>query len=1009
MNSTEIASGQQRSWNLVRKLAEGDAGEVYHVESVFDRSTAILKRPQRSGFPTDIARQAAQIEKESKILNLLKTLDLTQENVKIPHIIDQSEPGTGLTDGFFIVTSVAEGFDLDILSRAHRSVDDELLQNYSQIPEQLTSTEKIFIHKLGVLGKLPNLLLLRILIALIKFLETIHQLDVTISGYKIHGIIWNDFKPEHLFWEPLSNILTIIDWGNGQFLERNGYSGDRQYSPFNDYDQLLVEMGKYLSHNSPILFNNLSWPEIKPGDGKMTELISSLKTRLSYQLEIENKNLAQARLEELEILNKDQAEPSDYDRLITSHNQIYSHGEIPNYQGAEDFIKKLSRQLILQNNLEVLSSLIDSVVQDIASQSETFQILSEAIHLPRISENSQSALLNVLDNDWTEALWEFQKISPPDEKLAEWKQINTRIREFIIGDDIITPLVSLNRLILTLQASKQTSPTDAEVEANTTLSTLLSHLQEEILPRWIQFDPDPPNSSLAYDDIEFYQDQITKVSPTAGNTLFKSLVQPQSQVRIVLDAWEAREFSTARRGLRLILLWDPDRKRVLHADQNLEIVEDWLIEMAQGPRKDEPLQDCVTRMELKGREFRNYIGPATWLNEIINTLRDLRKGDDPTDVLMRHPSTRHQFGWLLELDPERPILNLKDKQISITRRRVISEIEPTSLGIKKGLFGKNEELAFAEPLDNWVPEAIGSSARVFSGFFQSNKVEPLNVAIKLMRPDRYDYSLPLFKEEVRILSLLRDTNGVWPMLESGFIWMNNPQILMEEEIDRIAFDISGEFYRYGLDSTHNFLADIRPRVEQGWLPYIALPRLDYHDNLLMLCDTSYNNGRFLPILPAMRMAIQICDILEIAHSRNIIYRDHKILHYYWLAAQNGIFMIDWNIAKRFPGGLSDADKQFDLVQFGARTLHHILTGRPAPGALPLGPNRKEEIESAAQSYSPEWTYDDKRLPNDVKVILERSLSGVYKDARLLREDLIIIFKHLSELIKNDSPREKEGK
>jgi len=79
----------------------------------------------------------------------------------------------------------------------------------------------------------------------------------------------------------------------------------------------------------------------------------------------------------------------------------------------------------------------------------------------------------------------------------------------------------------------------------------------------------------------------------------------------------------------------------------------------------------------------------------------------------------------------------------------------------------------------------------------------------------------------------------------------------------------------------------------------------------------------------MLLAIQICDILQSAHDRNIVYRDHKILHYYWDPQSQGVVMIDWNIAKRQPQGLSDAERQFDLAQFGARALHHILTGRPA--------------------------------------------------------------------------------
>ncbi len=145
------------------------------------------------------------------------------------------------------------------------------------------------------------------------------------------------------------------------------------------------------------------------------------------------------------------------------------------------------------------------------------------------------------------------------------------------------------------------------------------------------------------------------------------------------------------------------------------------------------------------------------------------------------------------------------------------------------------------------------------------------------------------------------------------------------------------------------------------------------------------------------MSIQICEILQEAHNRKIVYRDHKILHYYWREDMHGIYMIDWNVARLHPDGLSDYEKQMDLVQFGARALHHILTGRTAPGALPLGPTRPEEIEQAAKTYQTQWTYDDQRLTEDLRAILERVLAGEYNNAIQLRDDLKKAFLSLPDV------------
>ena len=96
-------------------------------------------------------------------------------------------------------------------------------------------------------------------------------------------------------------------------------------------------------------------------------------------------------------------------------------------------------------------------------------------------------------------------------------------------------------------------------------------------------------------------------------------------------------------------------------------------------------------------------------------------------------------------------------------------------------------------------------------------------------------------------------------------------------------------------------------------------------------------------------------------------------------------------------GLTDFDVQMDLVQLGALGLHHVLTGRTAPGALPLGPTRPEEIEQSARSYAAQWTYDDQRLSGNVKAIIEQLLTGKYLNAADLSEDLKHAYMDLADL------------
>ena len=225
------------------------------------------------------------------------------------------------------------------------------------------------------------------------------------------------------------------------------------------------------------------------------------------------------------------------------------------------------------------------------------------------------------------------------------------------------------------------------------------------------------------------------------------------------------------------------------------------------------------------------------------------------------------------------------------------------------------------------------------------------------------------------------------MIECGFLWMGETSELPPDHNLEAIQAMRGDALRIGPQTNAQFFEEIDQRVREGWTPYLLVERRRRDDNLLLLCDASLNRGKFLPVSNLLFMGIQICEILEACHQRNVVYRDHKILHYYWLEENNGISVIDWNVARYHPNGLQPVDIHMDLVQLGARGLHHILTGRTAPGALPLGPTRPEEIEQSAESYSAQWTYDDQRLSNQVRVILEQLLAGSYTTAQDLREDL----------------------
>ena len=1015
MPTFESAPGRERAWNLLKKLGEGDAGEVFLVESILDKQVAILKRPRRSAFTSDAVRQASQIERESRVLSALAPLAQSSSRLQIPRLLDQARSGTEFSERYFIIITRADGFDLSFLARVVRFGALETNVLPAELYSDLDGTQRSYLQSLAKTGEIPSLILLRAISAAIEFIEQIHKYEFSAASAHHFGVIWNDVKPNHFFWDPIQSRLTLIDWGNAHFLEADGVTTDRQHSRLDDYRQFLAEMGNFLSNHAPGLYSKLDWPVDYSLTGAYLDGIKPLKERLTTLMGETIAELRLARQKEAELTGSSTADYNRFDKLGQAHARIVALGEIPDYRASEKFFLRLAAVLVEAGRWIDFQQLCSQADHVPGLKRENWQLLGQMSELATDNPAFQRAIRAAIKNDWANALWEMRAAAQNSPPPVWWDTLSRQVRSLHLGADsgALTPFVALNRLIHSLQANSlapATSPLSARalttsaitaenIEIQKQMEGLASELRQEILPRWNQYDPDPPEAGIEYREIERYLPVAGQLLPGPAQALTNALDQPLAQVKISLDAWNRREFETARHALRHILLWDPDRMRLLAADQAIQAATEWLEILQRGPLKNESLQDFVTRLELDGRELRNQVAPATWLDGILEALAKLRKGAEPTDVIMEHANLRNDLGWLMELEAGRPLLALPDKPIRLERIANLPQPELTLRGIQEATLGLDDDVSLADSLDTWASEARGSSARVFQGYLRVPGTQHFNTAaIKIMRPDRADYALPLFREEVQILVQLRGIPGIVPMLEFGFIHLEDKTELPPEDRQISGSSLKGRILRFGLDSVHNYLLELPGKTSQGWLPYLATSKLERADNLLLLCDTGYTRGRFVPLLEGLRMAIQICEILEAAHARNIAYRDHKILHYYWQEPTNGIMAIDWNIARRYPEGMPLADAQFDLVQFAARALHLIVTGRSAPGALPMGPTRPEEIEAAAHSYSVRWTYDDQRLPKELKEILEKSLAGGYSEARTLREDLFRQFQALSQLI-----------
>ena len=480
----ETAPGQNRAWNLLEKLGEGDAGEVYRVESLLDRSIAILKRPRRKAFPSDVIRQAAQIEKEGQILFALANHDSSGEFARVPVLKDKSKPGTEYSDRYFIVLSPASGISLGELSR---------LAHFQSMPADIgsaatvfTPLESAFIEKIVELGKLPDLLLLRALTSAIDYLEAIHTLKVEMPAGTIYGVLWNDIKPDHFFWDPVEAHFTFIDWGNAQFLESDGITKDRQHSRMGDFHQLLSSLGQFILEVAPELLIKLDWPEnILPANAYSIGILP-LKEKASELLNEEETSLRQARLSESDVLQDLNPTLEQIDQLGVIHQNITSKGEIPDHLGATQFYSRLSKKLIEAGDISHFIELCIRASKMPVLDTQQFDLLGKIAEIVQTGMLSTTALISGLDGDWSTTLWELRLAALDPIEPTWWNDLSSQIRLQETGGEVLRPLIALNRAIHALQFSA------AQSENRQLYDEVVKILINSIVPRWIQPEPDPP-------------------------------------------------------------------------------------------------------------------------------------------------------------------------------------------------------------------------------------------------------------------------------------------------------------------------------------------------------------------------------------------------------------------------------------------------------------------------------------------------------------------------------------
>jgi serine/threonine protein kinase len=249
-------------------------------------------------------------------------------------------------------------------------------------------------------------------------------------------------------------------------------------------------------------------------------------------------------------------------------------------------------------------------------------------------------------------------------------------------------------------------------------------------------------------------------------------------------------------------------------------------------------------------------------------------------------------------------------------------------------------------IDTFAP---GHYARVFEARdlrdpFVSDPLNSRIIAFKVMRPEhltadgRPRWEATAFANEAELLNLVGIMPAITRLFDCGYV----------ESTDDCPRE--GRIVSFGSNYA-GFRAAMNEYAVRRWRPYLAEENLPRNHNLLYVMKPHTPGVRWrLPTEEGLDLALQFADILQIAHSKRIVYLDHKLEHVYW----DGITlrMIDWNSSRL----VTESDAT--LASYIQSDLHHLCVGILYPIFTGLSPQKGSLVPQPSDQAGVEGRYSD---------------------------------------------------
>lgn len=627
----KTATGQQKVWQLLETIGKGDAGEVLRVQTELGRDQGVMKRPVQNVSGGTIVRQAKQIENEGRVLALLAGLDVERHGRKIhtPLLMDQSPEGTSSTANLFIVSEEVSGVSVS-----------ELLKRRLQ-------------------GSTPisQVLLLKVLAGTFQLLAKVHE----------KGVIWNDVKMDHIFWNADTNTLSFIDWGNSLFLTPD--QGDSKANIMLDYQQLLEEGRALLEQTSPELIPEIGWPfsSAKLGDLEITHLqmrVEYMETYLSMRI-IEYKLLFSRYLKSLDSLDG-LKQTLDLTRALRQLGVEVDSGEL--LTAAKVYLLDLLGKGQPEEAAEAFGMLQNALN---SSLPPGWQLAGYLLNQYGMSEPNAlvSLITSVLDSNWTAAAWTYNKdflsensVTTNYAVINSMRNLQLNSKPYPLISDDLTQLAQQGEGWLTAAVRK-----NLDADSVNALRALNRQIYL-ILQTWSRLEPGEKLGEkflLLRQALERYNN--FGLRPTGQ--LQNSMMAAMAKIREIYRAWAACDLAKAQKQTCELFLLEPSLFYLTELDDDLGKMVNWLNRIEEGPSEDQAANHFAAEALASLPPLVNRLSETGWLNTILHALDSIEKAQ--SIETLREEATRGQWPmpWLayqsVHLDMPKTIrdsIRLSDEQ-----------------------------------------------------------------------------------------------------------------------------------------------------------------------------------------------------------------------------------------------------------------------------------------------------------------------------------------------------------